>query len=134
MIHKWYYIAYLPLGSPGDMRPPDDYTFRPPSFIENYINLLFRPRSHAENKQTILQQIAEYDSLLDHAVEELDYQDELAKEIDNSDVTAWQAKYRVWLGRRRIVIKMQEVSPLYQGHPSFLLTISERAIGTAKYQ
>lgn len=123
-IHRWYYTAYLPLGSPADMRPPDDYTSCSPSFIENCINFLSRPHTHTEDEQTILQQIAQYDSLLDHAVEELDYQDELAKEIDSSDVTAWQAKYQVWLGRRRIVIKMQEVSHLCHEHPSFLLTIS----------
>lgn len=111
-MHRWYYTAYLPLGSPTVMRPPDNYTFHPPSFIESCISFLFRPQTPAENEQTILQQIAQHDSLLDHLVEKLDYQDELAREIDSSSVTAWQAKYQVWLGRRRIVVQMQEVSPL----------------------
>jgi hypothetical protein len=110
--YKCYYIAYCPLGSPAEMAPPDNYVFRPPSFIQNCIGFLFGSRTPVNNEETILQQIAQYVSSLDEMIEKLDNHDQLAREIDSSDVSAWPTKYDAWLGRRRIVVKIDEVSLL----------------------
>jgi prephenate dehydrogenase len=54
----------------------------------------------ANNEETILQQIAQYESSLDEMIKKLDSHDQLAKEIDSSDVSAWPTKYDAWLGHR----------------------------------
>jgi len=41
----------------------------------------------ADNKDSILQQIAQYESSLDEMIKKLDNHDQLAKEIDSSDVS-----------------------------------------------
>ena len=66
----------------------------------------------ADNEDTILQQMAQYESSLDEMIEKLDNHDQLAREIDSSDVSAWPTKYDAWLGRRQIVVKIDEVSLL----------------------
>jgi len=87
--HECYYIAHCPLGSPAEMAPPDNYIFHPPSFIQNCIGFLFSSRMPmpADNKDSILQQIAQYESSPDEMIKKLDNHDQLAKEIDSSNVS-----------------------------------------------
>lgn len=93
------------------MAPPENYTFYPPFPLENWIRFLFNSQTSADNEETLVHQIAHYESSLEEMIEELDHRDQLAREIE-SDVSAWPAKYHAWLGRRRVVIKIQEVSPI----------------------
>lgn len=90
------------------MVPPDDYVYRPPSLLENFISLLFHSRTSV-NDGTIVQQIKQYESDLDEMLEKLDEHDRLAREID-SDMSKLPAKYHAWLRRRRTVVEIQEVS------------------------
>lgn len=113
-LYERYWIAYFPLGSPAEMAPPDDYTFRPPSFLENFISLLFNSQQSTDNEETVHRQIAQYESSLEEMIEKLGNQDQVAREIDSSEVTAWPAKYHAWLARRRTEVKIQEVSLLCQ--------------------
>jgi hypothetical protein len=96
------------------MVPPDNYIFRPPSFIQNCIGFLFGSRTltPADNEDSILQQIAQYESSLDKMIEKLDNYDQLVREIDSLDVSAWPTKYDAWLGCRQILVKIDEVSLL----------------------
>jgi hypothetical protein len=52
-LYERYWIAYFPLGSPAEMAPPDDYAFRPPSFLENFISLLFNSQQSTDNEETV---------------------------------------------------------------------------------
>lgn len=56
---------------------------------------------------------------MDDIVEKLDCQDQLVREIDSFDVTAWPAKYHVWLGLRKIMVEVQEVGRQCQIHTIF---------------
>jgi hypothetical protein len=107
--YRWYWIAYFPLGSPAEMAPPNNYTFRPPSFLENFIGL-FNSQKSIDSEETIRQQITQYESSLEEMIRTLGNQNQVAREIDSSEVTAWPAKYRAWLTRRQTEVKIQEVS------------------------
>ena len=113
-LYEWYWIVYFPLGSPAEMAPPDNYALRSPSFLENFISLLFNSQQSTDDKETIHRQIAQYESSLEEMVEKLGNQDQVARQIDLSEVTAWPAKYHTWLVRRHTEVKIQEVSLMCQ--------------------
>lgn len=112
------------------MVPPDDFTFRSPSFLENFANLLFNFQGSVDNEEKIHQQIVQYESSVEEMIKKLGNQGQVAREIDSSEVTAWPAKYHAWLACRQTEVKIQEVSSLCQIPffcPAFLSELTDPA-------
>lgn len=82
---------------------------RTPSYMENCIHFLSALWSIPNNEQSIRNSIAQYESSLKDMFERLDRQEESARAIDATDVTAWAAKYHAWWCCRHTIVHIQEV-------------------------
>jgi hypothetical protein len=107
--HRWYYQAYAPSDYPAGAAPPMEDTPRTASYLVEYLRSTFKSWMSPANEQEIYPQITHHESCLDAMLCSLDDHDLCAREIDSTNVAAWEAKYHAWVIRQRALIQIEKV-------------------------